>query len=150
MPASQNSKWSVLESEGKQSREFGQMRILIIDPNATFRESFRRFLQPYFPLTIIRESDEESARQAAWSFLPDMVVMDMDLELVRTLKLENPGIILILMVPDDLPEYLDAARRSGADHVFSKRCVTYFEINRLLKIISRTESDINGYIRTYP
>lgn len=126
------------------------MKILVIDPNATFRESFCRFLQSYFPLMIIKGSDEEMAMQTVRTFSPDMVIMDMDLELVRTLKLNNPGLNLILMVPDDLPEYLDAAYLSGADHVFSKRCVSYFDINRLLKIIGRMESDINGYIRTYP
>jgi len=126
------------------------MKILIIDPNAAFRQSFCRFLQSYFPLMTIRESDEKGAIQTVRSFLPDMVIMDMDRQMVRDLKFDNPGIICITMVPDDLPEYLEAAYLSGADHVFSKRCVTYFELNRLLKIISRTEYEINGYIRTYP
>ncbi|MEN6466517.1 MAG: hypothetical protein ABFD62_15190 [Syntrophaceae bacterium] len=126
------------------------MNILIIDPNATFRESCCRFLQSYFPLMAIKDSDEQGAMQTIRLFAPDMVVMSMNLELARDLKLNFPGIVLIVMVPDDLPEYLDAAYVSGADHIFSKHCVSYFEINRLLKIISRMESEIKGYIRTYP
>ncbi len=132
------------------TRRFSSMKILIIDSNTTFRESCCRFLESYFPLMTVKGAAEQEAIDTVRLFGPDLVAMSMNLELARTIKLDFPGIVLIVMVPDDLPEYLDAAYLSGADHIFSKHCVTYFEINRIVKIISRMEADINGFIRTYP
>jgi DNA-binding NarL/FixJ family response regulator len=119
------------------------MKIMVIDSNTTFRESFCEFLHSCFPSISVEDSDEKSAMQAVRSFSPDMVIMDTDLELVRAIRSGGAGLSIILMVPYKMPEYLDAAYLSGADHIFGKYSITFADINRLLGII-RTENGGNG------
>lgn len=119
------------------------MKVMVIDSNTTFRESFCEFLHSCFPSISVEDSDEKSAMPAVRSFGPDMVIMDADLELVRALRSGDPGLAIILMVPYKMPEYLNAAYLNGADHIFGKHSITFAEINRLLEII-RTEDGGNG------
>lgn|GEM_PF-2580922 len=111
------------------------MKILVIDGHTNFREPFCEFLHSCFPLISIKGSDEKSAMQTVRSFSPDMVIMDTGLEMVRDLRLNEPGLAITLMVPYNMPEYVNAAYLSGADHIFSKHSAAFPEINRLLGII---------------
>jgi DNA-binding NarL/FixJ family response regulator len=120
------------------------MRILVIDANTTFRESFCEFLHSCFPLISIKDSDEKNAMQAVRSFSPDMVIMDTDMETVRALRSGDAGLVITLMVPYNMPEYVTTAYASGADHIFSKHSVTFPGINRLLDIIRGTEEVRGG------
>lgn len=120
------------------------MKILVIDGNTNFRESFCEFLHSCFPLISIKDSDEKNAMQAVRSFSPGMVIMDTDLETVRALRSSDAGLVITLMVPYNMPEYVAMAYASGADHIFSKHSVTFPGINRLLDIIRRTEEVQGG------
>ncbi len=102
-------------------------RVLIVDDNSLFRKALRSNLHLQFPSVSIREaSDGEEALKAIPTFLPDLILMDIQLpnrnglELTRLIKGLYPDIKVILISSYDLPEYREAAFTYKADHCVSK------------------------------
>lgn len=113
------------------------MKILVADANATFRKSLCRFLKTHFPSTVIKNSNTQDLVREVREFSPEIIILEMNFEHVKKIRRHLPGAQIIVLTPQDLPEYVDAGRKCGADHVFCKDMVGKNEIRHLLEIISR-------------
>ena len=102
-----------------------------------------------FPSMIIEEAvNGKEALQKVEDFLPDIVFMDISLpegnglELTRKIKTSHPGIVVVIFTNYDVPEYRDAALRSGATCFIAKSSWTSCQIIELVESIL---SDMNQY-----
>lgn len=109
--------------------------ILIVEDNASFRQSLKELLSVRFPSARIEEAiDGQEALLKVNSSIPDLIFMDIrlpginGLELTKTIKASHPNITVICLTSYDLPEYREAAYRSGATHFFTKGTATGDEI----------------------
>lgn len=116
--------------------------ILIVEDNATFRQTLRGLLGERFPGIAIEEAENGGqALQKVETLLPDVIFMDIKmpgengLELTRKIKTSYPDIIVIFLTSYDLPEYREAAHRIGANHFLSKGATTAEEILGLVNAI---------------
>ena len=110
-------------------------KILIVEDSDTFRETLRGILYSRFPFLAFDEArDGKEALKKVNSFHPDLIFMDIELpgesglELTKKIKESYSKIIIIILTNYDLPEYREAARRSGADHFIVKGSSTTQEI----------------------
>ena len=101
--------------------------VLIVEDNATFRHSLKDVLKTQFPSMGIEEAaDSEEALLKLRVFEPDLIFMDIKLpgrnglELTRAIKSTNSEIEIIILTSYDIPEYREAAIRSGASHFLTK------------------------------
>jgi DNA-binding NarL/FixJ family response regulator len=101
--------------------------ILIVEDNLIFRNSLREMLAMRFPTAEIEEaSNGDEAMHMIDRLEPDLVFMDIKLpgrngiELTRAIKSSKARIMVIILTSCDIPEYREAAIRSGASHFFTK------------------------------
>lgn len=118
-------------------------KILIVDDNANFRQSFKEILHLQFPSIVIEEAvDGNEALRKVHAFLPDLIFMDIGLpgesglEVTKRIKKDFPGITVIILTSYDLPEYRDAAFECGATCFITKNSLIWEEIEALIKSIS--------------
>ena len=102
-------------------------RILIVEDNATFRQSFKEILRSQFPyLEIVEAVDGEDAIQRISAFNVDLIFMDIKLpgenglSVTKKIKTDHPDIIVVILTSYDLPEYREAAQQSKADYFITK------------------------------
>ena len=115
-------------------------RILIVEDNPTFRQTFRGLLEARFSSMHFDEAkDGKEAFQKISESLPDLVFMDIKLpgenglELTERIKNSHPHITVIILTSYDLPEYRHAAREKGASHFIVKGSSTADEILGLVE-----------------
>ena len=113
-------------------------RILIVEDNATFRQSLREILHSEFPsLDIIEASDGEEALQKVADLTLDLIFMDIKLpgenglSVTKKIKARHPEIPIVILTSYDLPEYREATKESKADHFISKGSPT----NKILEVV---------------
>jgi DNA-binding NarL/FixJ family response regulator len=113
-------------------------RILIVEDNATFRQSLREILHSEFPsLDIIEASDGEEALQKVADLTLDLIFMDIKLpgenglSVTKKIKARHPEIPIVILTSYDLPEYREATKESKANHFISKGSPT----NKILEIV---------------
>ncbi len=113
-------------------------RILIVEDNATFRQSLREILHSEFPsLDIIEASDGEEALQKVADLTLDLIFMDIKLpgenglSVTKKIKARHPEIPIVILTSYDLPEYREAAKESKANHFISKGSPT----NKILEVV---------------
>ena len=101
--------------------------ILIVEDNATFRSSLKDMLSSRFPTAGIREaSDGPEALLKVSEEKPDLILMDIKLpgknglEVTRAIKNANADARIIIVTSYDIPEYREAAYKSGACRYFVK------------------------------
>ena len=117
-------------------------KILIIENNATFRNTLKNFLQSRFPAMALEEAQNgEEALQKATYFRPDIIFMDIKLPTEAAAineKLKNmfPKVTSVLFTNYDPNEYRGAAEESGANYVLQKGVSTAEEIEGLVDSIS--------------
>jgi DNA-binding NarL/FixJ family response regulator len=114
--------------------------LLIVEDNLTFRQSLREMLEIQFPSVGIEEaSNGDEAFLMLQKDQPDLIFMDIKLpgknglELTKSIKATNSGIDIIILTSYDIPEYRDAAFRSGASHFFIKGNTKRDEIVNVVK-----------------
>jgi DNA-binding NarL/FixJ family response regulator len=112
------------------------MKILVADENSAFRQSLCRFLESHFPGASIKGSNTRGLIGTVREFSPEVIILETGFEYLRKVREQRAGAKIILLTAHDLPEYVEAGRRCGADHVFCKDGVGMAEIQRLLEIIS--------------
>ena len=112
------------------------MKILVADANSAFRQSLCRFLESHFPSAKIKGSSTQGLIGTVREFSPEIIILEAGFEYLRKIRRQRAGTKIILLTAHDLPEYVEAGRRYGADHVFCKDGVGMTEIQRLLEIIS--------------
>ncbi len=101
--------------------------VLLVEDNSTFRKSLREMLVLRFPgIEIGEASDGEEALQELENTNPDLIFMDIrlpgrnGLEVTRIIKEANSEVEVVILTSYDIPEYREAAFRSGASHFFTK------------------------------
>ena len=115
---------------------------LIVEDNATFRQSLRELLSAHFPSMSIEEAaDGKEALLKVGLSVPNLVFMDIKLpginglELTKKIKAAHQRIEVIVLTSYDLPEYREAAYRSGASHFFTKGTASSDEITMVVNSI---------------
>ena len=117
-------------------------KILIVEDNATFRQTITGLLKFRFPTLIFEEATNgEEALQKIRDFVPDILFMDIrlpgesGLNLLREIKDAFPEIIIIILTSYDFPEYRQVAKQNGASHFLSKSSTSAEEIMELVDSI---------------
>jgi DNA-binding NarL/FixJ family response regulator len=102
-------------------------KLLIVEDNPVMRDTLYRILKRQFPmLNINKAGNGREAFIQIHHHLPDLILMDIQmpgengLQLTRKLKDLYPQIIIIVVTNYDLPEYREAAMKSGADSFILK------------------------------
>ena len=110
-------------------------KTLIVEDNSIFRQSLKEMLLSRFPgMHIVEAADAVEAVEKASRAFPDLIFIDIKLpdgnglELTREMRKDHSGARIAIFSCLDIPEYLDAARRNGADRVFIKGSTSSNEI----------------------
>lgn len=110
-------------------------RTLIVEDNDVFRQSLKEMLLSRFPgMHVVEAADAAEAVEKAGRAFPDLIFIDIKLpngnglELTREMRREHSEAGIAIFSYFDMPEYLDAARRNGADRVFIKGSTSSNEI----------------------
>ena len=116
--------------------------ILIIDDNASFRESFRDLLVQHFPDMRIEEAlDSKGSLEKIAEHPPDLMFVDIELagesglDLARKVRSIHGDTTIAILTNYDLPEYREAAKISGANHFFSKGASSVDEVLELVDTV---------------
>lgn len=122
---------------------------LIVEENQAFRVFMKQMLQMRFPLMLVDEAKNGAEAVVKISnSSPDMVFMNMTLsngsglDIARRIKDANADSVIVVLTSHDLPEYREAAFRSGASHFFAKDSSNCEEIAALVEsmMVSRGKS----------
>jgi DNA-binding NarL/FixJ family response regulator len=123
-------------------------QILIVEDNVAFRQLLKQILSLRFPFLAIDEaSDGAEALLKINAASHDLVFTDIrlpgvnGLDLTRQIKRLDDQITVIVLSSDDLPEYQEAAYRSGANYFLSKGTAKSSDI---LDLVARLTSNENG------
>jgi DNA-binding NarL/FixJ family response regulator len=123
---------------------------LIAEDNAAFRQSLYGVLMRRFPFMQVAEA--EDAREALRQGLSrrfDLIFMDIrlpygnGLELTHTIKEIFVDTVICVLTSYDLPEYRDAAFRSGADLFMVKGDSTELEIVKVVELLFPDEIHVH-------
>jgi two-component system response regulator YesN len=118
------------------------LRALIVDENRIFREAFRAELLNHFPFISIQEAiNGQEAIEKIRLMPPSIIFMDIclpglnGLQLTQKIKKGYPKISVAILTGHDLPEYQEAARKSGADTFLIKDRLKWEEVESLVNSI---------------
>jgi DNA-binding NarL/FixJ family response regulator len=100
---------------------------LLVEDNASFRQTLADILLAHFPSIDVDEADDAEAALSKVEYLrPDIIFMDIKLpgenglELTRKIKQVYEYIVIVILTSHNLPEYRQLAFRNGADCFLSK------------------------------
>jgi DNA-binding NarL/FixJ family response regulator len=104
------------------------LKTLLVEDNLNYRDALKgALLKRFVDLETRETSGASDALRTVGTYDPDLVIMDIDLkcelnglDLTRTIKLEHPGTVVIILSQHDIPEYRSVAQQNGADSFFSK------------------------------
>lgn len=113
---------------------------LLVDDSDVFRKSLRRLLTKHFPAMKIDEAatGEEALHQSCEH---ELVFMDIrlpdtsGLELTKRFKTEHPATAVCVVTQFDMPEYREAASRSGARGFMLKDGLTEQALIRMVRSV---------------
>ena len=124
------------------------IRTLIVEENASFRQTLIWLLTTRFPSMVFEEADDGmEALQKINGFIPKIVFTEIKLpgqsglDLTKKLKKSFPEITVIILTSCDLPEYRHAANQNGADHFLSKGTSSPRDILNLSRSIILNQAD---------
>src|SRR3954465_14329258 len=107
------------------------VQTLLVEDSDAFRRTLRELLTARFPVMRVSEAANlASAVEAARARRPDIMFVDVrlpdgnGLDLVRGMSARSTGPQCCVVTAFDLPEYRDAAHRSGAAHFLAKASAT--------------------------
>jgi DNA-binding NarL/FixJ family response regulator len=86
---------------------------------------------------IIRNSNAQGLIREIREFAPDIIILETRFDYLRRIRKRSGGAKIIMLTAHNIPEYIEAGRSYGADHVFCKDRVGLSEIQRLVDIIAR-------------
>jgi DNA-binding NarL/FixJ family response regulator len=125
------------------------LRLLLVDDHALFREGIIALLSYQKDFTVIGEAeDAESALEQARALKPDVVLMDVELPgedgviATQRLKMEMPGITVVMLTVHDDSQTLFEAIKAGAQGYLVKNVRTR-ELLEQLRGIARGEAAIS-------
>lgn len=118
------------------------LKTLIVEDNASFREILKDKLQTLFPSMIVYEAaDGIEALQKVDALRPELVFMDIRLpgeggiQLTQKIKAKYPNTKVIILTSYDSLEYRGAAIQSGGDCYIPKDSLSFIQIERLVKAL---------------
>jgi DNA-binding NarL/FixJ family response regulator len=118
------------------------VKTLIVEDNASFREIFKDKLQTVFPSMVVYEAaDGIEALQKVDALKPELVFMDIRLpgedgiKLTQKIKARYPNTKVIILTSYDSLEYRGAAIQSGGDCYIPKDSLGCIQIERLAKAL---------------
>ncbi len=107
---------------------------LLVEDSELFRSTLRKVIEDHFPQVRIEEAANGfEAMGKIREFAPDLVFMDIGLpgssgiKLTEQIKARPAAMVVVILTNYDLPEYRQAAFRSGADCFISKGSPTCME-----------------------
>jgi YesN/AraC family two-component response regulator len=123
------------------------LKVLLVEDNRIYRETFKENLCEYFPSMLIDEAEnsEEALRRISEA-LPHLIFMDIrlpgmnGLQLTQKIKREFPDIRIAILTGYELPEYRQAAVQYGADGFFVKESLSWDEVKSFVESIEKTRS----------
>jgi len=131
------------------------VKTLIVEDSIQFRHLLKEALHTRFPAMDIHEAqDGKEAMQVVKIFHPDLIFMDIrlpgetGLELTQKIKRDFPRANIIILTNYDLPEYREAASKSGANHFLSKGSSNRESILTLVESILSDRHTDNGDSKT--
>ena len=103
-------------------------KTLLVEDNLNYRSVLKcALLNRFNDLEAKEAAGEIDALNVVDSFDPDLIIMDIDLQygangldLTKKIKFEHPGIVIVILSQNDIPEYRFVAQQNGADFFFSK------------------------------
>jgi DNA-binding NarL/FixJ family response regulator len=126
-------------------------KILIIDPNAPFRQSLKKVLINRFPFLDIQEAaDGNEGMDKTSAFKPNIIFLEIHLpdgsglDLARRIKTDHPDIVIVILTSYDSPEYQTAAEESGVEHLVPKDDWTGVDMIDLVQLIL-AQLNVNGH-----
>ena len=103
------------------------LKTLIVEDNATFRQTTKDMLLAKFPrMTIAEAANGERALEEIDRDCPELILMDIKLpgknglEITREIKTRYPLVPVIILTSYDFPEYREVAAQYGADYFLVK------------------------------
>jgi DNA-binding NarL/FixJ family response regulator len=110
-------------------------KALLVEDNATFRQTTKDMLLARFPCLYVTEAEnaDEAIKEMNCN-CPELVLMDIKLpgkngiELTKEIKSLYPNVVVIIFTNYDFPQYREAAKESGADGFFVKGTTKVNEI----------------------
>ncbi len=124
-------------------------KILIVEDNRSFSEALSAGLQADFPdLTLMKAAGIREALAEVDSMQPDLIFVDMrlpdgnGLDFTRSVRAAGIKSVIIILTSHDLPEYREAALRSGADYFMSKGSVDAHKIFALVESILASRFEV--------
>lgn len=119
------------------------LRVLLVEDNRIYRETFKENLRKNFPSVVIdeAESSEEALRKIDIA-PPHLIFIDIrlpgmnGLQLTQKIKRDFPNIRIAIVTGYDLPEYREAAIQYGAERFLVKESLKWTDVEALIKSIS--------------
>jgi DNA-binding NarL/FixJ family response regulator len=124
-------------------------KTLLVDDNDCFRRSLRGVLERHFPFMMMEEAASGAAALRPVREL-QLVFMDIrlpdanGLELTRQLKADHPAALVCVVTQFDIPEYREAADRSGANEFILKESFTEAAIVGLVQSMLAAQAKGGG------
>jgi len=113
---------------------------LIVEDNVVFRHAFKERIEKQFPSMVVEEASEgNEALQKAETFHPKLIFMDIrlpgenGLEVTKKIMVSHPETVVIILTDYDIPEYRDAAYRSGAKYFFAKESLDWGQVETVIR-----------------
>jgi len=103
------------------------MKVLLVDDNAQFLSSAKRFLSSMETVAVAIARDGHEALEHLEQHGTDLVLMDLNmpgmsgLEATRRIKALDPGVRVIVVSLHDAPEFRAAAMHAGAENLVAKQ-----------------------------
>ena len=124
------------------SEKILNLKTLIVEDNAFFREMLKEKLQTFSPAMVICEAAEgNEALQKVDDLKPELVFMDIRLpgengiQLTQKIKAKYPNIKVIFLTSYDSLEYRGAAIRAGGNCYIPKESLGHIKIEKLVKAL---------------
>ena len=125
------------------------LRIMTVEDNIPFRETFKNNLLSEFPsMEVIEATNGEETFKGFASYPIDLVFMDIrlpgenGLDLSRKIKAKYKDVTTTILTSYDLPEYREAATRSGANGFIVKDLVKWDQISAMVKCFQRAKDSL--------
>lgn len=119
------------------------MKVLLVEENPAFRKSFSAMLSARFPGLKIEEAlGAREVLEMVQTQMPDLIFLDLHLpeenglELAKRIKGAWPSPLVVILASHDLPEYREAAERSGADCLICKDKHGLLEVEKIILALS--------------
>jgi DNA-binding NarL/FixJ family response regulator len=124
------------------SEKISNLKTLIVEDNALFREVLKEKLRGFSPSMLIHEVTEgKEVLQEVDDLKPELVFMAIRLpgengiELTQKIKAKYPGTKVIILTNYDSLEYRGAAIQAGGNCYIPKDSLGYIQIEKLVKTL---------------